>query len=137
MRLVLAKRVIFDPVRSELGRRHLGDMACMLGEAVRVRRPIRLHDAGEVRHGVGLDAHALIAELLALDEHRAGPAERIQDALALGDAEPAEIVAHQMGRKREHKAVPLMNRAILRVELVDLVVHSPLASGGVAHRGVT
>ncbi len=109
----------------------------MRRQAVWVGAPVHFHLAREVRDRVRFHPHCGNAQLLAFHEHGARPAEWIKDPLLRSDVELVEILTYEMGRKREHEAIPFVDRAILRVELVELAVRVALASRGIAHSGVS
>lgn len=83
-------------------------------------RPIDLHRAGEMRHGVRLDPDAPDPAFLALDQRRARAAERVEHRMGRTEAEPFQIVRDQVGRERQHEPVPFMDRPVLGPQLVPV-----------------
>lgn len=96
--------------------------------------PIHLHLARQIRQRVRFHAGAGDTQLLGLDKHRSGAAERIQNTLSLGEIEARQIVTHQMRREGKYEAIPFMDAAILGIELILLAVAPTAAGNGIAHR---
>jgi hypothetical protein len=78
----------------------------------RTNVPGELGAARKMRHRITLDPDARYPKLLAFDQGRSGAAEWIEHNLPCGKAKAVQVGPHQVGRKREHKTVPFVNRAV-------------------------
>ena len=132
-------RLIVQAVTHQASRRLLCHKARVAHKRVWVGRPVRLHLGSEPGHRHRLDAHARDAELLGLDQRRAGTAERVEQHRPWPQAEPLRVVAHKMRRKRQHEAIPVVRRRILREQRIHRAVRrrSRPASHGPDRRPAT
>lgn len=85
----------------------------MLKETRRVRRPVDFHLSREMRNGVELYARARNAKFFCFNECCARATKGVQHTLMAAQPESTQVVAHQVRRKREHKAVPVVDGPIL------------------------
>ena len=109
---------------AELPVRIRGNGHCVCFQLVRIDTPFGLDAAGEVDHGIGFDADGGDALAFGLDHRGAGAAERIQHNLARLQVETHQVLPHQVGRKGEHKPIPVMKGPVVRLQFIRAVVCS-------------
>src|SRR5579885_2162351 len=100
----------------------------MANQPVGIGCPVGLHPTGKISHRIRLDPGARDSEFLGLDEHCAGAAEGIENAIARAETEARQILTDEVRREGENEPIPFVYGAIFRVELIDFAVD--LASTG-------
>ena len=73
-----------------------------------------------MRHWIWLDSNTFHTVLLTLNWGSTGPAERIENNVGRSNVEPVEIILHEVGRKRQHEAIPVVDDPILDTYLVPV-----------------
>src|SRR5262245_30425422 len=92
--------------------------------------PIGLHLTGKERHRIRFNSNARDSLFLAFNEGRSSSAEWIENALIRLDFESLQVLTHQVRRKGEDEAIPLVSRSVLCEDLVAVSLGSRPGQSG-------
>lgn len=105
-----------DPFRVRAAQR--GNTARRVFKLIWIDGPIDLRRTRKMRERVRFDAHTANPKFLTLDDRCARPAKRVEHLLPSRRWRSFQIVAHQVRRVRQNKAIPIVRGTIVVAQLV-------------------